>query len=56
MQFGWQLFLDKLTISNSVSRTPRGFEKPQARTSSLIVTSELALSVGNPWAFAETPF
>jgi hypothetical protein len=27
-----------------------------ARTSPLIVTPELALSVGNPWAFAETPF
>ena len=50
-----QLFLDELPISD-FSDVPRKFQKPQARTPSLIVTPELALSVGNPWASAETPF
>ena len=51
-----QLFLDELPISDLVSRTCPGNSKTPSGGSSLIVTPELALSVGNPWAFAETPF
>jgi hypothetical protein len=43
------------SATSSLGRAPE-IRKPPAGAPSLIVTPELALSVGNPWAFAETPF